>query len=82
MSLAKRARSTAILSDVADRFGYKLQQFNNGSEAPRGGDTSYGNNNYTVNVQTLRPDVASEVTGDVMFHLKHLAYGGGRQHGF
>lgn len=82
LSPAKRARSTAILSDVADRFGYKLQQFNNGSEAPRGGDTSYGGNNYTVNVQTLRPDVASEVTGDVMFHLKHLAYGGGRQHGF
>lgn len=82
LSPAKRSRSTAILSDVADRFGYKLQQFNNGSEAPRGGDTSYGGNNYTVNVQTLRPDVASEVTGDVMFHLKHLAYGGGRQHGF
>lgn len=71
---AKRERSTAILADVADRFGYKLQRFANGSE-PR--SEVRGGNTYNLSVQTLRPDVASEVTGDVMFHLKHMAYGGG-----
>lgn len=81
LALAKRERSTAILADVADRFGYRLEKFANGSE-PRGTQSAVGGNTYNLSVQTLRPDVASEVTSDVMFHLKHMAYGGGRQDGF
>ena len=81
LALAKRERSTAILADVADRFGYKLEKFANGSE-PSSTRSVMGGNTYNLSVQTLRPDVASEVTSDVMFHLKHMAYGGGRQDGF
>ena len=81
LALAKRERSTAILADVADRFGYRLEKFANGSE-PRSTQSAVGGNTYNLSVQTLRPDVASEVTSDVMFHLKHMAYGGGRQDGF
>ena len=81
LALAKRERSTAILADVADRFGYRLEKFANGSE-PSGTRPAVGGNTYNLSVQTLRPDVASEVTSDVMFHLKHMAYGGGRQDGF
>ena len=81
LALAKRERSTAILADVADRFGYRLEKFANGSE-PNSTRSAVGGNTYNLSVQTLRPDVASEVTGDVMFHLKHMAYGGGRQDGF
>lgn len=81
LSPLKRERSTAILADVADRFGYRLQRFADGSE-PRSSAAVAGGNTYNLNVQTLRPDVASEVTSDVMFHLRHMSYGGGRPSGF
>ncbi|MCQ9385115.1 hypothetical protein [Brevibacterium moorei] len=79
LAKAKRSRSEDILSDVAARFGGRYSKARDREQvqtSQAGGDT------YNLTVQTLKPDVASEVSDDIMFNLKHLRRGGrtGAQH--
>lgn len=73
LSPRKRERSTAILADVADRFGYRLERYADGSSATR---RTIGDANYTVNIQSVPTDVAAETSDAVLFALNHMRRGG------
>ena len=80
LSPAKRTRSEAILGQVADRFGMRLERYANGSSGTAGGSSevvSAGGDTYNINVESVPTNVTEETTSAIMFNLKHMKRGGG-----
>ena len=70
---SKRERSTAILGEVARRFGYRLEKYADGSA---GGSVTAADDNINLTLNYIPGDQARTVTSDVMWGLKHRKRGG------
>lgn len=78
LAQAKRTRSEQILAEVANRFGGEYRRFANGSSGGSGSrsTTAYAGDTYNVTVNSVKSDVAGEVSSEVMSTIRHLKRGG------
>lgn len=70
---SKRERSTAILGEVARRFGYRLEKYADGSS---GGSVTTADDNINLTLNYIPGDQARTVASDVMWGLRHRKRGG------